>query len=84
VSYEKNKEVQENKLFSFCFSMYHPDSLNHLSLVRPYEKLTAAEVAAVAGTTERPGRRHLSSVINNSLLATSKQTSYNKHVLLVS
>ena len=26
--------------------MYHPNSLNHLSVVRPYEKWTAAEVDA--------------------------------------
>jgi len=78
VSYEKNKEVQKNKLFAFNFPMYHPISLNHLSMVRGHEKWTAAaEVAAVAGTARWPGHQRFSSVINNSFLTTSKHLTTN-------
>jgi len=74
----KTKKFQKNKLFAFYFPMYHPISLNHLSVVRQYEKCTAAaEVAAVAGTAGWPGRRRFSSVINNSFLAMSKHLTTN-------
>jgi len=65
-------------MFAFYFLMYHPISLNHLSVVRRYEKWTAAaEVAAVAGTAARPGRRRFSSVTNKGFFTTSKHLTIN-------